>query len=227
MIAETIIAAVMAGNAVCSDHFESSRPGFNHADFSQYGYCILDTVRADEVTGVDFNRAWVRIDGTIYSVSINELVRQGSKERAIAYFKKRIGYELAKDSAINKYLEEQFKKLEEQGQELTPEIMKEIENNIPSLEEQIEMAVEYQNEVGDPIPVQSVEVAVEEAVESVDIDTFFQNNVIFSGISIDEFFDAWDNLGDAQQDLVNEFNSVNGTEFTVGDFNNWLDENAG
>ena len=65
--------------------------GINKAELSAFDKCWLDVHRADEDAGIIKEIAWVRLDGTYYSVALSRLRNAGSAEAAAKLFQKIVG----------------------------------------------------------------------------------------------------------------------------------------
>ena len=96
MIAEAIIAAVLSGNAVCSDYFPKTNR-LNPTTLSERGHCLAHTVFADKQSGIMEFQVWVKILDKVYSVPLQELTKTGSKSAALVKFKELIGEQIELD----------------------------------------------------------------------------------------------------------------------------------
>ena len=81
MITETIIASVIAGTSVCSDHFENASR-FNPTELSTYQECVL-AAHSNETAGTLGGIFWVKVGDTEFvSMPVKTLRNAGSKEAA-------------------------------------------------------------------------------------------------------------------------------------------------
>lgn len=82
MLTEAIVASVIAGSSVCSDHFDNPNR-FNPTELSDYQECVL-AAHSDESAGVLGSIFWTKIGETEFvSMPVRSLQMAGSKDAAI------------------------------------------------------------------------------------------------------------------------------------------------
>jgi len=81
MLTEAIIASVIAGSSVCSDHFENPNR-FNPTELSDYQQCVL-AAHSDEQAGVLGSIFWTKVGDTEFvSMPVSTLRKAGSADAA-------------------------------------------------------------------------------------------------------------------------------------------------
>ena len=170
MIMEMAVATVMSGAAVCSDHFNMNREGWNHDHMSDHTECVIRVHYPEKKAGIHSGFVWVKIDDTYFSVPLRVLVRLGNKDLAIAKFKELVGVEL-RDHYIQKQIQAEIDKIAEESDDIrkaAEEAIEEVESNqfkIPTITETFTKTPVVALE--DPTAQFGTEVEIDEHIETV------------------------------------------------------------